>query len=341
MASLSSTWVNLKSPVLNEVIGLVQGEMDLVENLLQTNLIDDNPFVTELLAKIFSAGGKRLRPLLTLLASRATLDKSMNFSRTHIILAALSELIHTASLVHDDVLDNSSLRRGKATLNNSNSDKLAVLMGDLLFAQASVCLARLMNPEVVGIYGQVLGDLCAGEIKQMSYAFNLDINLESYILKSISKTATLFSACAHSGAVLNQTSNSVILGMKSYGLELGICFQIVDDLLDVVGVVSELGKPAGSDLQNGVITAPAIFVLQRDDVIAAKLRHLIESRAVQNPSGLDQALSLIRKYGGVEQTELLARQYATKSLQTLTNIKNSIYKDGLEAIISLVLERVA
>ncbi|HMP52267.1 MAG TPA: polyprenyl synthetase family protein, partial [Candidatus Melainabacteria bacterium] len=157
---------------LSTLVKLVEDEMGLVEEWLRTNLIDDNPFVEDLLKQVFLAGGKRIRPLIVLLASRATAPKQEEFSRLHIILAVLTELIHTASLVHDDVIDKASVRRGQETINKRWNERLAVLMGDLLFAQASICLARIMNPTVVGIYGQVLGDLCAGEIKQMRQQFS-------------------------------------------------------------------------------------------------------------------------------------------------------------------------
>ncbi len=177
---------------LKELVEPIQSDLALVEEQLGSNLIDDNPLINELLAVIFQAGGKRIRPILVLHSSKATHAPGENLSNLHIILAVLTELIHTASLVHDDILDSASLRRGSPTINKRFNDRLAVLMGDLLFAQASICLAKIMSPVIVGIYGQVLGDLCAGEIRQMKQQFSLTINWQNYIDKSISKTASLF-----------------------------------------------------------------------------------------------------------------------------------------------------
>ncbi|MBI4532716.1 MAG: polyprenyl synthetase family protein, partial [Candidatus Melainabacteria bacterium] len=156
----------VKSPLdLSLLFQPVAQELKLVDEWLSTNLIDDNAFVSELLAQISGAGGKRVRPGLVLLCSKATAQIKPpplrnEIGRLHIVLAVLTELIHTASLVHDDVIDGASLRRGQVTVNRKWNDRLAVLVGDLLFAQASICLARIMNPVIVGIYGQVLGELC-------------------------------------------------------------------------------------------------------------------------------------------------------------------------------------
>jgi len=272
----SLTSKNAQASDLGDILEPVRVEMELVEQRLSTNLIDDNPFVTDLLAQIFKAGGKRIRPGLVLLCSKASAG-SAELGQLHIILAVLTELIHTASLVHDDVIDSADVRRGKETVNRKFSDKVAVLVGDLLFAQASICLARLMNPVIVGIYGQVLGDLCAGEIRQMKQQFDCKIDWNAYIHKSVCKTASLFSAGCHSGPILNRCDDHVVTAMKEYGTSLGICFQIVDDLLDVTGTTASLGKPAGGDLSQGILTAPTLIVLQRQDKPAQKLEQLIKS----------------------------------------------------------------
>jgi all-trans-nonaprenyl-diphosphate synthase len=316
----------------------VVDEMGLVEEWLSTNLIDDNPFISELLAQIFKAGGKRIRVGLALLSSKATTGTG-ELSRLHIILAVLTELIHTASLVHDDVIDRASLRRGQETINRKWNDRLAVLVGDLLFAQASICLARLMNPVIVGIYGQVLGDLCAGEIRQMKAQYSCNIDWDAYVLKSVCKTASLFSAACHSGPILNGCADPVVAGLKEYGTNLGICFQIMDDLLDVIGTSNSLGKPAGGDLAQGVITAPAMFILQGDDAPARQLDKLIKTRAVCQSDGLDQALDIIREHGGIDKTVQLCRDYGNRSLQGLSAVEASPCRDSLEAMVAYLLTR--
>jgi all-trans-nonaprenyl-diphosphate synthase len=330
---------------MHSLVAPVAGEMSQVEELLTTNLIDDSPFVGELLNQIFQAGGKRIRPLVTLLASRASLaDPEVDpahaeLSRLHIILAVLTELIHSASLVHDDVIDASSTRRGQETVNKKFNDKLAVLLGDLLFAQASICLARIMNPVVVGIYGQVLGDLCSGEISQMRSQFSTAVDWDAYIQKSIKKTASLIAAGAHSGAILNARPNHVVAGLKDYGVKLGLCFQIIDDVLDITGTVKETGKPVGGDLKNGLITAPALHVLEAGGAPALTLTKLIKERKVQSDEGVSEALELIRSNGGVEAAHALAARYGQEGKDALNVLPESASKTALIQLVDYVLIR--
>ncbi|MBX9669986.1 MAG: polyprenyl synthetase family protein [Candidatus Obscuribacterales bacterium] len=327
------------TPSLASLFDLVNDEMALVEDWLKSNLIDDNAFVEELLKQIFHSGGKRIRPLIVLISSKATARESGKLGRLHIILAVLTELIHTASLVHDDVIDKSAMRRGQETINKRWNDRIAVLMGDLLFAQASICLSRIMNPVVVGIYGQVLGDLCSGEIKQMRQQFVTTVDWNAYIDKSVSKTASLFAAGSHSGAILNGCSNETIQSLKDYGLNLGICFQIVDDLLDITGSTKETGKAVGGDLRNGVITAPAMFVLEKNDSAARRLKELIDTREIATADGSLEALELIKTSGGIDETVKLARRYANLSTESISHLKDSEYKDALVSLVEYVMTR--
>jgi all-trans-nonaprenyl-diphosphate synthase len=326
---------------LGAIFEPVAPEIAMVEQLLNANLIDDSPFVGELLGQIFQAGGKRVRPAIVLLASKASRKTDAELSRLHIILAVLTELIHTASLVHDDVIDSASLRRGKETINRKWSDKLAVLLGDLLFAQASICLARIMNPVIVGIYGQVLGDLCAGEIRQMKSQFSTVVDWDAYIRKSFAKTASLFAAGSHSGAILHACCDETVTALKDYGLNLGICFQIVDDLLDITGTSAKLGKPAGSDLQSGVLTAPALFTLEAKDDASRRLEELIKTRAVTSDEGAQEAVALIKKSGGVEKTMEMVRNYARLSKDSLAKIAPSVYRDSLEHLVDYMVTRTS
>ncbi len=324
---------------LSAIIEPVSKEIAAVEQYLETNLIDDNPFVAELLVQIFKAGGKRIRVAIALLCSRATNRKDKEFSRLHIILAVLTELIHAASLVHDDVIDTASTRRGQETINKRWNDRVAVLMGDLLFAKASICLSRIMNPVVVGIYGQVLGDLCSGELRQMRNQFSTVVDWDGYLQKSINKTASLFAAGSQSGAILNAQPDNVIASLKSYGLNLGLCFQLVDDLLDVTATSAKLGKPAGGDLRSGVITAPALFILEREDKISEQLKQLIKTRAVTTEDGSAEALDLIRIHGGAEKTQELCVRYASLSKDNLIVLPASQFKDSLEELVDFVVTR--
>jgi all-trans-nonaprenyl-diphosphate synthase len=326
-------------PDLTELLEPIKEELVLVEQWLVSNLCDDSPFIEDLLAQVFKAGGKRIRPALCLLSAKASATPPGKIGRLQIILAVLTELIHTASLVHDDVIDSAAIRRGQETVNRRWSEKLAVLIGDLLFAQASVCLSRLMNPVVVGIYGQVLGDLCAGEIRQMRQQFSTVVDFEAYIQKSVWKTASLFAAGTHSAPILNGCGNEIVAAMKDYGLNLGICFQIVDDLLDYTGSSDKLGKAAGSDLSQGLVTAPALHVLGLGNDASRRLSDIINTRQVSTAEGLAEAISLIESNGGLTATVQLARDYAGKARQSLQILPPSPYRDSLDGIVDWLLTR--
>jgi all-trans-nonaprenyl-diphosphate synthase len=331
--------VSLKTEFnLTNIIKPIQAELALVEKELSTNLIDDNHFIDELLVCVLQNGGKRIRPMLVLHSAGAS-QKGTELENTQIILAVLTELIHAASLVHDDILDSASVRRGAQTVNKRFNDRLAVLLGDLLFAQASICLARIKSPIIVGIYGQVLGDLCSGEIRQMKQQFSTAINWSEYINKSIAKTASLFAAGTRSSAILNQAGDEEIEALYNYGLHLGICFQIIDDLLDITGSSDSLGKAIGSDLKAGVITAPALFVLERQDKAAKLLQDLIASRQICSEEGARTALSLIIENGGPEATMALAQKHGKIASEGLAILPNSIYRDCLTEFINYVLKR--
>jgi all-trans-nonaprenyl-diphosphate synthase len=324
---------------LIDFIEPIESQLAAVEKELSTNLIDDNPFIDELLACVLQSGGKRIRPMLVLHSALASRTSGNEIDGLQIILAVLTELIHAASLVHDDILDSATIRRSVQTVNKRFNDRLAVLLGDLLFAQASICLARIMSPVIVGIYGQVLGDLCAGEIRQMKQQFNTEVNWSEYTNKSIAKTASLFSAGTRSSAILNQAGDEVIEALRNYGLHLGICFQIIDDLLDITGVSDAMGKATGSDLKAGVITAPALFVLERQDKAAKLLHELIVTRQVCSEEGAKMALSLIIENGGVEATMTLAHKHGQIAAQNLSSLPDSVYKDCLNEFINYVLKR--
>ena len=336
-SSIATTVVS--PPDITTLLEPIREELALVEQWLNSNLVDDSAFIEELLGQVFKAGGKRIRPALCLLSAKATATPVGKVGRLQIILAVLTELIHTASLVHDDVIDSASLRRGQETVNRRWNEKLAVLIGDLLFAQASVCLSRLMNPVVVGIYGQVLGDLCAGEIRQMRQQFNTVVDFDAYTQKSIWKTASLFAAGTHSAPILNGCNDEVVAAMKDYGINLGICFQVVDDLLDYTGTSEKLGKAAGSDLQQGVVTAPALHVLSLQNEASKRLEDIIRTREVAKPEGLAEAMALIESNGGIAATVQLAKDYAAKARAPLAVLPASPYRDSLDGIVEWLLTR--
>ncbi|KAJ0045048.1 hypothetical protein Pint_04869 [Pistacia integerrima] len=265
-----------RSPVsLSNVFEVVADDLRTLNQNLQSIVGAENPVLMSAAEQIFGAGGKRMRPALVFLVSRATAEMvGLNDLTTeHRRLAEIIEMIHTASLIHDDVLDESDMRRGKETVHQIYGTRVAVLAGDFMFAQSSWYLANLENLEVIKLISQVIKDFASGEIKQASSLFDCDVELEEYLLKSYYKTASLIAASTKGAAVFSGVDSSVTNQMYEYGKNLGLSFQVVDDILDFTQSAEQLGKPAGSDLAKGNLTAPVIFALEKEP----KLREIIES----------------------------------------------------------------
>lgn len=304
---------------------------------LQSIVGAENPVLMSAAEQIFGAGGKRMRPALVFLVSRATagLVGLKELTKEHRRLAEIIEMIHTASLIHDDVLDDSDMRRGKDTVHQLYGTRVAVLAGDFMFAQSSWYLANLENLEVIKLISQVIKDFASGEIKQASSLFDCDLELEEYLIKSYYKTASLIAASTKGAAIFSGVEKYICEKMYEYGRNLGLSFQIVDDILDFTQSAEQLGKPAGSDLAKGNLTAPVIFALEKE----LKLREIIESE-FSEPGSLDEAIELVKRCGGIEKAQELAREKADLAIQNLQCIPLSAFRIALEDMVMFNLERI-
>lgn len=282
---------------------------------------------------LFGAGGKRLRPAIVLLLSRAT-SADHEITASHRRLAEITEMIHTASLVHDDVVDESELRRGVPTVHASFGNRVAVLAGDFLFAQSSWYLANLDNLEVVKLLSQVIMDLAEGEIQQGLNRFDAGLSIEAYLEKSYYKTASLIANSCKAAGVLSEVGEEMAINLYNYGRHLGLAFQIVDDLLDFTSSADTLGKPAGSDLSSGNLTAPVLYALQEKPVLEV----LIEREFAQE-GDLDQAIALVLESKGVERSRELATYHAQLAVQQLADLPPSPSLNVLLSLKDYVLSR--
>lgn len=282
---------------------------------------------------LFDAGGKRIRPAIVLLAARAT--QAGNPTERHRRLAEITEMIHTAALVHDDVIDTAEVRRGIATVNGHFGNRVAVLAGDFLFAQSSLYLARLGSLEVVELLSIVIADFAEGEILQNLGQFDAELTFDTYIDKSFYKTASLMAGSSRAAAVLSGSSAEVCNGLYDYGKHLGIAFQVVDDLLDFTGSTESLGKPAGSDLQQGNLTAPVLYALEEIPYLAEFI-----DRQFTTEGDLEKALQLVRTTRGIERSHELARTHARQAVQSLDVLPPSPARQALINLADYVLERV-
>ena len=312
----------------------VESDLEQLLSDLRALIGAGHPILQAAAEHLFSAGGKRLRPGIVLLLSRA-LDPSDELSLRHRRLAQITEMIHTASLVHDDVVDEANTRRGVPTVHSRFNSRVAVLAGDFLFAQSSWHLANLDDLEVVKLLSRVIMDLAEGEIRQGLFRYDTGQSLETYLEKSYWKTASLIANSAKAAGVLSDLERDQLNQLHSFGRQLGLAFQIVDDILDFTGSDDQLGKPAASDLASGTLTAPVIYAMEEHPSLSV----LIE-REFSEPDDLDQALDLVRQSQGIQRARALAESMARESTTNLAFLPPSASRDALMDLPDFVLSRL-
>lgn len=319
---------------MNILFDSIKDELGQVHERLTDRLPSSAGPLKEMIQFAFSSKGKLLRPALAILSGHLT----GKLHSKHFVLAELTELIHTASLVHDDLLDDAATRRGQEACHLKWGAKISVIIGDFLFAQASLKLGELENTETVKIYAKVLADLCTGEISQAQNRFKLEFaDWNNYLKKSSFKTASLFAAATQSAAILNNQKTEVVQKMFDYGHNLGIAFQIIDDLIDFTSSAERLGKPSLGDLKQGLFTAPILFALEKPKY-APELIKLIESGFTENNT-LIEAKNLIEASGAFQETFKFAQNYTQKALASLDGFEDNAYKKDLKQITEFILQR--
>ena len=311
-------------------------ELDL-ENLvsnLRSLIGAKHPILQAAAEHLFSAGGKRIRPGIVLLISRA-LSPDRDLSSRHRRLAEITEMIHTASLVHDDVVDEASTRRGVETVHSRFNHRVAVLAGDFLFAQASWHLANLDNLDVVKLLSRVIMDLADGEVKQGLYRYDSGQSLDTYLEKSFCKTASLIANSSQAAGVLSDLPNDELKNLHYFGKNIGLAFQVVDDILDFTGNDQQLGKPASSDLASGYLTAPALFALEEKPILG----RLID-REFSEDGDLEEALNLVKSSQAIPRTRDLAENFARDARDSIKWLPDSPSRRALLDLPDFVLSRI-
>ncbi len=312
----------------------VEADLDqLVENLKQL-VGARNPILYAAAEHLFQAGGKRMRPAIVFLLSRAIAGDE-DISARHRRLAEITEMIHTASLFHDDVVDEADMRRGVETVNYRFGNRIAIQAGDFMFAQASWYLANLDSLPVVKLLSEVIKDFAEGEIQQGLSSFDTDVSLESYLEKSYYKTASLIANSAKAAGVLSDVSAELQEDLYQFGRGVGLAFQVVDDILDFTGTTDSLGKPAGSDLKSGNLTAPVLFAMEEKPY----LQVLIE-RELTEPGDLEEAITLINNSQGIERSRALAESFSAQALQRLEKLPSSPSKQALAELTDYIIKRL-
>lgn len=312
----------------------VEADLALLTENLKNLIGARHPVLYAAAEHLFGAKGKRVRPAIVLLVARATM-MGQEITIRHRRLAEITEMIHTASLVHDDVVDEAELRRGVPTVHSSFGNRIAVLAGDFLFAQSSWYLANLDNLAVVKLLSQVIMDLAEGEIQQGLSRFTTALSIEAYLEKSYYKTATLMANSSKAAAVLSDAPDDVAQAMYSYGRHFGLAFQIVDDILDFTGSTEELGKPAGSDLKSGNLTAPVLYALEEKPYL-----EVLIDREFAQPNDWEQALALVKESQGIDRARDLARQHSRLAIACLDSLPASSSRQTLHKLADYVLSRL-
>lgn len=308
---------------------LVQDGLAAVERALADTAQPDHPLLGPMLSMVLPGSGKRLRPALALLTGRLG-----EYDAERLLHMAVGvELLHAASLVHDDVVDESDLRRGSQTLFTRVGNALAVLVGDYLFAQSATRCVATGDVRVIGLFAQTLASMCQGQIEEASRgnAPEHSLTREQYFETIWGKTASLFVLACEGSAILSGLAEPQISAMRRYGDRLGLAFQVVDDILDFVGDEAELGKPVGSDVRQGTITLPVIC-----------LRELIspdEFRAAFAEDDRSLVIDLVRASGAVERAQVEADRLLTEARDALAELPDSLARDALDALTHYVVER--
>ena len=319
---------------VTSIFATVEKDLQLLTENLKNLIGAKHPILYAAAEYLFETSGKRVRPAIVLLVSRSTMV-DQEITLRHRRLAEITEMIHTASLVHDDVVDESALRRNVPTVHSRFGNRVAVLAGDFLFAQSSWYLANLDNLEVVKLLSKVIMDMAEGEIQQSLSGFNTGISLEEYVQKSYYKTASLVANSAKAAGVLSGVSETTAQHLYEYGRNLGLAFQVVDDVFDFTSSAETLGKPAGADMAGGIVTAPVLFALEEKPYL-----EVLIDREFSEAGDLEEALALVKESDGIRRSQELAKKYAAIAVQEIKNLPASEPRQALMDLTDYVLSRL-
>lgn len=315
----------------------LEADLTAVNALIQARMASKHaPRIPEVTAHLIEAGGKRLRPMLTLACAQICGYEG----DAHHKLAATVEFIHTATLLHDDVVDESTRRRGRPTANLLWDNKSSVLVGDYLFSRAFELMVETGNLKVLSILSHASATIAEGEVLQLSTASNIDTSENTYLQVIRGKTAALFSAATQVGGVIANVPQHQEDALFAYGDALGIAFQMADDLLDYGGSDAQIGKNTGDDFREGKLTLPVIRAIQAANDEERAFWQRVIGKGQQTENDLPKALELLQKYGTLESTRAEAESWAQKARDALTQLPNHPLRTDLHDLASYVVARL-
>ena len=318
---------------LEEIRALVAEDLQSVDQTIVQRLASDIVLVNQVSQYIIGAGGKRLRPLSVVLAARACGHQGQK----HVPAAAIIEFIHTATLLHDDVVDGSDLRRGRNTANQVFGNEASVLVGDYLYSRSFQMMVELGDLRIQEVMANATNTIAEGEVLQLMNAHDPETTEQRYLEVIYRKTAKLFEAGAQMAAIVSGSPREIEQSMVDYGRHLGTAFQLVDDVLDYKATAEELGKNLGDDLAEGKPTLPVIYALAHAPAAeAARLREAIETGGIDD---LDQITRLIETSGGLEYTARMARREKELAVEALGRLPASKFRDALVTLADFAVAR--
>ena len=330
---MQTAQLDVKKADAIDIFEPIQAQLQQVEARMREMTVIAHPALVSALQYLLQSGGKRARPAVTLLTGDA-----MKAPEAALIdLAGAVELLHTASLVHDDIIDGALLRRGVSTLNATWSPGATILTGDFIFARAAQLAAATGSVRVMSLFAQCLMTICNGELNQLFEGRSGERERQAYYDRIYAKTASLFSLAGEAAAVLATDDEGVIAEMRRFGEKLGMAFQIVDDILDFVGKETAVGKPLGSDLRQGLVTLPTLYFLEQypeDDRVVSVL-----NGHKRDPERLAQALAAVRESEAISLALAEARDFVNEARRSLRIMPASSQRDALESLAEYIVAR--
>ncbi|MBT2690012.1 heptaprenyl diphosphate synthase component II [Bacillus sp. ISL-47] len=316
---------------LKMMYSFLNSDLNVIEDELEETIKAESPLLHQASLHLLQAGGKRIRPVFVLLAA-----KFGNYDINKIKNVAVSlELIHMASLVHDDVIDDAEIRRGKPTIKAKWDNKIAMYTGDYIFARALELITNVENPHAHKILSHTLVELCIGEIEQIKDKYNYDQNVRTYFRRIKRKTAMLIAVSCQLGAIAANVEDDIHKKLFKFGYFVGMSYQIIDDVLDFIGTEKELGKPAGGDLHQGNITLPVLFAMEDKAV----REEIIKVHDGTERSDIEEIIKLVKDSGAIEKSLHISDMYLQKALEVLEELPPSKSKKALRDIAKFIGKR--
>lgn len=321
--------------ILTDLTKPIKKDLGRVEEKISNALKTENVFIQQMVDYLSHSTGKRVRPALAILSAK----HCGKLSEETISLGAALEMLHVATLIHDDIIDNSSVRRKQKTLNFKWGNEISVLMGDYVFASSFYLMAKDLPKNVVSSLADTTNIICHGEISETFNRFNVDLSEDQYLEVIKEKTAVLFAASCQTGAMLAGGDKQTVKSLYHFGLNIGMAFQVVDDTLDFVGKQTKVGKPVMSDLREGKLTLPVIYCLTSATRAESKKLKTIILRKIKTTSDLKFLDLLLRKYDAINRSLQKARYYADDAKMALSSLNSANGKNEFVQFADFLINR--